>query len=486
VPSDARKITFDTAAIFAAKVISLLLGIVRLKYIAMYLGVSKFGIYTFALYFVAMFAIFFDAGLGQILTRDIAADRSRTQSYVFNSLVLKSFLIGATAILIAFAAFLSRFDRLTNEAIAFSLFITGVNSLTLIFTSVFQAYRKMQLVSIITIATDLSTSIAVITLLILGYGLFGLLVGSAIASLLVFFLAMFVCRGISGRFLSKVSYRLWSYFFKEGIPLAIAGFGIVLYLYVTSALLKYMQGDQAAGYYNAALKIITILTVIPSSFTPVVYPFFSELFNKDKNKLQPVLDASVRYMLIISIPLSVGTILIAKKLILTLYTPEFLPSVLPLQILIVSSLFSYAHVVFYTFFAAVNRQRFAMFVTIPTGILVAVVNYLLIPSFGIMVPSISLAAVEVIMFASAYFYLLHIGMRLNLYRMFSKPILSCLPMVLVVLLLSGYSVFIQVAAAIMTYGAAFYLFKGISEEDEVILERFLPVPIKRILLKKVK
>ncbi len=483
MPSQAKKITFDTTALFVAKVISMILGIIRLKYIATYLGVESFGIYTFATYFVAMFAIFFDVGLTQIITRDIAADRSRTQSYVFNSLLLKSLLIAATTILIVFATVLSRFDDLTNWAVAFSIFITGLNSLTLVFTSVFQAYRKMQLVSIITVATDLSTSIAVIALLIHGYGLFGLLVGSAIASLLVFLSALLLCRRTCGTILSRPVYGLWAHLLKEGYPIALGSLGIVLYLYVTSALLKYLQGNEAAGYYNAALKIIMILTVVPTSFTLVVYPFFAELFNNSKDKLQSVLEVSVRYMFVISIPLSVGTIIVAKKLILTLYTPAFLPAVLPLQILIVSSLFSYANYVLYAFFPAVNLQRFGMFITIPTGLAVAIVNYLLVPSMGILVPSISLATVEIILFISAYFYLLHMKVKLDLYKMFAKPLLSCLPMTLSIFLLLRFSIFIQVGVAIATYGIAFYIFKGIFREDRVILERILPSRIKKLILK---
>jgi O-antigen/teichoic acid export membrane protein len=485
MPSEARKITFDTAAIFTAKLISLLLGVVRLKYIAVYLGVGNFGIYTFAMYFVATFGLLFDVGVSQIITRDIAADRSRTQAYVFNGLALKLLLFVGTAILIVFATILSRFDGITNWAIAFSVFITGINSLTLVFTSVFQAYRKMRLVSIITVATDLSTSIAVIVLLIYGYGLFGLLVGSAIASFLVFVVTIFLYQKICGPIRPKLTRRLSSYLLNEGWPLALGGVGIVLYLNVTSSLLKYIQGDQAVGYYNAALKIIMILNVVPTSFTPVVYPFFSEIFNNSKEKLKSVLEVSVRYMIIVSVPLSVGTILVAKKLILTIYTPAFLPAVLPLQILIISSLFSYANYVFYTFFPAVKHQRFGTYITLPTGIAVVIANYLLIPSFGILVPSISLAAVEVILFIAAYLYLRHMKMTLNIYRMFAKPILSCLPMGLAVFLLSRFSVFVQVGAAIVTYGVAFYIFKGIFEEDRVILERILPAPIKELILRNI-
>lgn len=485
MPSEARKITFDTAALFTAKLVSLSLGLVRLKYIAVYLGVGTFGIYTFAMYFVAMFGIFFDLGLSQIITRDIAADRSRTQHYVFNAVILKLLLFLATATIIGLATLVSHFDRITNWAVIFSIFITGVNSLTLVFTSTFQAHRRMKLVSVITVATDLTTSVAVIALLVLGYGLFGMLLGSAIASFLIFLIAVGVYRGICGSLRSKPDRHLLAYLLKEGYPVALGSIGITLYLYVTAAMLKYIDGNVAAGHYNAAFKIITILTVIPTSFVPVVYPFFAELYRKDARKLQGVLQTSVRYMFVISIPLSLGTIFVAKELITTLYTIQFLPSVLPLQILIVSSLFGYANYVLFTFFPAVNRQQFGMYISIPMGLMVVIVNYLLIPSFGMLVPSISLAFVEFIMFTSAYLYLLHMKIKLNLYNMFAKPLMACIPMAAVVYLLSPVSIFIRVAAAIVTYAVTFYLLKGILAEDKTILENVLPSPIKEIVLRHI-
>lgn len=490
MPSQAKKITSDTAAIFIAKTISLLLGLLRLKYIAIYLGVETFGIYTFATYFVAMFSIFFDMGLGQILTRDIAADKSRTSEYLSSALLLKVLLFVATSIVIAGATYLSHFDVITNWAVAFSVFITGMTSLTTVFTGAFQAHREMKLISVITIATDFFTSVIVIVLLILNYGLYGLMAGSAVVSLAMFVITFL----LSYKFLnfSMVYHvrRLWGYLMREGFPVVVGVLGITLYLYATSALLKYLDGNVVAGYYNAALKIITILTVIPASFTLVIYPFFAELHVSDKGKLESVLNIAVRYMFTVSIPMAVGTIMVAKNLIATLYTTAFLPAAPALQILIISSMFGYGDYILYTFLPAINRQQFGMRITIPAGIIVAVVNYLLIPKFGLFVPSLSLAVVEIVMFVAGYFYLRRLQYSLSLTKIFLKPMLSCIPMAVVVyviskIFVSKFSVLIQIPVAAVVYATSFYLMKGLLEEDKLILEKILPSPIKEKILKHI-
>jgi len=490
MPSEARKITFDTGALFTAKIISLLLGLLRLKYIAIYLGVETFGIYTFATYFVAMFGMFFDMGLGQILTRDIAADKGRTSEFVSSALLLKILLFIATTVVIAGATCVSHFDALTNWAVAFSIFITGTTSMTTVFTGAFQAHREMKLISIITIATDFFTSVAVIILLIVGYGLFGLMAGSAIvafAMLIITYLLSFRYLNFSMVYHVK---RLWGYLLKEGFPVVIGGLGITLFLYVTAALLKYMEGNVIAGYYNAALKIITILTVIPTSFIMVIYPFFAELHVSDRQKLVSVLNIAVRYMFIISIPIAAGTIMVARNFVATLYTTAFLPSVPALRLLIISTMFSYGNNVIYTLFPAINRQQFGMYVTIPAGIIVAIANYLLIPKFGLLVPASSLAIVEVVMFVAGYLYLRRLRFSLPLRKIFVKPLLACIPMAMVVYFMSEifsskFTVMVQIPAAAVVYAVSFFLMGGILEEDKVILDKILPPPIIKIILKLV-
>ncbi len=480
--SEAKKIALDTSVIFAAKIISLLLGLVRLKFIAIYLGVETFGIYTFATYFVAMFSILFDVGLGQILTRDIAADKSKTSEYVSSALHLKLLLFIATSIIIASATYFSDFDALTNWAVAFSIFITGTTGMITMFTGAFQAHRMMKLISMVTIATDFLTSVAVITLLVMGYGLFGLMAGSALVSFAIFFLTIYLSKRLIGAAIHGFSVRLWKYLLWEGYPVAVGSLGITLYFYVTTALLKYIGGNVTAGYYNAALKLIMILTVIPVSFTQVIYPFFAELNNSKDQKLESVLNISVRYMFIVSIPIAAGTILIANKLIATIYTTAFLPTVPALQLLIISATISFGNYVLYSFFPAINRQRFTMYVTLPTGLIVAVTNYFLIPRFGLLVPAFSLVAVEFVMFFSAYFYLRRLHYTLYLRKIFFKPIIATIPMASVLILISGSSVLIEVPVAAVVYAISFYLMGGITKEDKPILEKILPVPLKQLML----
>lgn len=470
--------------LFTARVAGLALTLLRLKFVAVYLGVETFGIYTFATYFVMMFGVLFDLGLPQIITREIATDHSKTSSYIFNALLLKAVLVIGTSILIALITVFSGFGGLTNWAIFFSVIIVGTNSLTIVFVSSLQAHRKMKLVSLLSLATDITTSLVIIGVLWMGHGLRGLLIGSAIVGTLSLPVAYAICKKSLLLSPTAMDRSVWKHLLREGYPIAFSSLGISLYLYLTSTLLKYMKGDEIVGYYNAAFKIISILTLIPSTFVQVVYPFFSELYASGAEKLRSVLEVSVRFMLIISIPLSVGTILIADKLVVTLYTEAFRYATTPLRILMLANLLGYANWVLYTFLAAINQQRFGMYITLTAGIAVVIANYFLIPTLGLTAPSISLACVEFALFVGAFLYLRQMNMKLRLKKILLKPLLACLVMAVVVYLLTPFRMSVQIVSGIIIYTIAFLGLGGILEEDRPILERILPVPVKDIVLSK--
>ncbi len=110
-----KKITLDAAALFTGRAVGLLLGVVRLNYLASYLGVERFGLFNFAAYFVLLFQTLFDLGIAQLLTREIARETARSALLLGRALVLKA-AIGMLAAIIVFGAVAaSRFDAATMK-----------------------------------------------------------------------------------------------------------------------------------------------------------------------------------------------------------------------------------------------------------------------------------------------------------------------------------------------------------------------------------
>ena len=153
--SQTKKITLDTAAIFFGKAAGLLLGIVRLNFLARYLGVAGFGILNFATYYCSLFQVIFDFGISQLLTRELARDLSRSRELVGKTVTLKAVIVFASSLVLGLIAYISGFDRVTNWAVLLTTFAFAVNGISMVFLSAYQAHRRMVLVSIATMANDL-------------------------------------------------------------------------------------------------------------------------------------------------------------------------------------------------------------------------------------------------------------------------------------------------------------------------------------------
>jgi O-antigen/teichoic acid export membrane protein len=351
--------------------------------------------------------------------------------------------------------------------------------MTTTFYSAFQAHHKMKLVSALMLFNDIGTSVAIIVLIIQGYGLFAILWGTLLISMVNFLITWIAARKILGYFWSgRADKNLWRYLFKESYPIALSSVGVTMYLYLSSSLLKYLKGDELMGYYGAALKLIIIMSLIPAAFTQVMYPIFSELFAAGNEKLRSMLEISIRYILIISVPLSIGAILIADKLIVTVYSESFRPSIVTFQILMISNLLSYPNWLLYSFLSAIKKQRFQMYATLSTGIAIVLINYFFIPLYGLYVPSISLVGVEVILFIGALMYLTKTGYHLVPQTLLVKPVAAGLVMAVAVIATSSLPMSVQILIGGIAFITSFLFMGGLQPEDKKIFQNIFPDLIK--------
>ncbi|MEK9135542.1 MAG: oligosaccharide flippase family protein, partial [Bacteroidota bacterium] len=135
--SQTKKITLDTAALFFGRAVGLLLGIVRLNYLATYLGVANFGILNFATYFTALFQSLFDLGMAQLITREIARDPSRSGELLGRAVVLKMMIVVAASLLVGSVTIVSGFDAVTNWAVLLTTVALAINGISMVFLSAF-------------------------------------------------------------------------------------------------------------------------------------------------------------------------------------------------------------------------------------------------------------------------------------------------------------------------------------------------------------
>lgn len=109
---------------------------------------------------------------------------------------------------------------------------------------------------------------------------------------------------------------------------------ITVYTNLDTVMLGFMQSDIEVGYYNAAIKIKTILLSLVTSLGTVLLPRLSYCIQKnDKIQFQTLISKSIRFVFIIALPLTIFFILFAKETLIVLSGRDFIGATLAMQII---------------------------------------------------------------------------------------------------------------------------------------------------------
>lgn len=112
---------------------------------------------------------------------------------------------------------------------------------------------------------------------------------------------------------------------KPIIVLFSTQLAISIYVNLDVIMLNYLSNIQQVGYYSTALRIVKILLVVVTSLGVVLIPKIS-LLVKEKNKREVgvLIEKSINFILIISIPLMIGLTLVSNEIILLFAGEQFI------------------------------------------------------------------------------------------------------------------------------------------------------------------
>ena len=337
MPTLANSIAKNTTWLTLSYIFQKILAFIYFTLIARYIGANDIGIYTFAISLTTIVSIFIDLGLSNVLIREAAKDKTKTNQYLNNIITLKVVLAVLAYLLVFVIINLLHKGSLTMTMVYIAGLVMVLDSFTLTFFAVFRAWQNLKYESL---------GIAIGQILILVIGLLGTYLGSPLYILILALLAGSFFNFLYSLILlsSKLQLHLrlnWQKaillpLLKIAIPFALAGIFVRIYSYIDQVLLSILIGDKYLGWYSVPYKITFALQFIPAAFAAAIYPAMSEYYKNAKDKLANIYEKSMYFLLLLALPTAFGTALLADKLINFLYTSEYQPSIMALQIMIFS------------------------------------------------------------------------------------------------------------------------------------------------------
>jgi O-antigen/teichoic acid export membrane protein len=470
--SAVQRIARNTTLLLLSNVASFVLGFFFTMYVARHLAAEGFGVLSLATALTAIVGVFADFGLQMLMTRDIARDRSLAQKYLGNIAIIKILLSIITFGLIALTVKLMGYPFDTVRVVYFIGLSVVFNALGLMFYGVFRAYERMEFEALGLVLNGALT---------LAGAFYGISHGfSVVGFALIYLIASLITLGYSfvisiWRFAVpkiEVDLQFWKEALKQAWPFGLGLLLASVYAWIGAVMLSRMKGDEAVGLYTAAYRLVYMLQFIPLAYFSAVFPSMSRFHVTSKEFLRFTYERSFKYMLMIGIPIGVGTTVLGGKLILLIFGGEYYQSIILLQILGWSVAFLFVNGVFGSLFQSINRQMVALAIIAATTGLNVVLNIILIPRYGTTGASVALLAAAFSGFVISFVWSSRTGYGIpikSLFNILAKVSFASAVMFVFIFYLAGFYILALVPLAALLYFIVLLIIRGIDEEDLSLL-----------------
>lgn len=469
------KVAYNTIIQVVSKFIATALGLVAVAIMARYLGQAGFGEYTIIITYLSFFGIIADLGLTLVTVQMISrpgADENKILNNLFSlRFVTAVVFLGLAPLTVIFFPY-SPIVKIGVAITSLSFLCIALNQ---ILVGLFQKKLRMDKVSIAEVAGRVILVIFIIFSVKLNYGLLGIMVATVIASIINFSLHFIFSRAFVYIKL-QFDFSLWKDIVSKSWPLAITIVFNLIYLKADILILSLIKSQSEVGIYGAAYRVIDVLITVPFMFAGIILPILTlNWAKKNIAQFKKVLQRSFDFMVILALPMIIGTQFIANEMMTIIAGKEFSISGSVLKILIIAIGAIFLGCMFSHAIIALGKQKKIIGAYIFTSI-TALIGYLFfIPKFSYIGAAWVTIYSELIIALAAVYYVWKYSKFLPNLKIFIRSLAATVIMAIALYIIpssfysSGIGLMIFLSVAGIIYFAFLYLFKGITKNDIITL-----------------
>ncbi len=383
----ARNSAFVLGVQMVLKILAFLFNV----YVVRRLGDTHFGQYSAVMAYVAIFAIFTDFGMSPYAVREMAKDKKKTSWLLPNIIAIRVVLSLAITVIAPLSAL-----ALGKEGdMVLGILIASAGLVLYAFhgplDSALTARERLDYTSMFALINQLVFWGLGVFLLVQGLGFIGLVIASLSGVGLVALLSgwTLIKLGI-GQLVFSV--RSWHRLFMDALPFGISGISYVFMQRFDTVLMSFVLTDAAVGWYNAPWTLINMMLLIAQSIAIAMYPSMVRSHAEDPQSLHQVVWQSIKYLLIVCLPIAVGGMVLAERIIITLYENEFANSTPVLQIVLWALPSLFLLELLGRVANTLNLERPAARINVINAVITVALNLVLVPSLGIQGAALALVS----------------------------------------------------------------------------------------------
>lgn len=299
-------------------------GLVATVLVARLEGPNGLGRFQFAMTLTLLLSFLVQLGLQKLLVRELARRPEKTQASLDTAVAVS--IVGGlvfSAALYAVMAIVGAGASQTFLLVTAGLALT-VDSVTRVELSLFWALEQMRYEAVTVVIQEAVFVLGTIIALAAGFGPEGVMVAYLASRIVGAATAWGITvRRFGYRVAPRPSREIIAPLLRKTIPFAIDDALSLAYIRADAVLLGILQGPTAVGFYNAATNLVLYLNVLPRMLNLSLYPRMSRAWPDRPEELARLRDGSLRILGAISVPITVGSFLLADKIFPFVYGSGF-------------------------------------------------------------------------------------------------------------------------------------------------------------------
>lgn len=180
-----------------------------------------------------------------------------------------------------------------------------------------------------------------------------------------------------------------------------------IYTHLDTVMLGFMKTDIDVGYYNASVKIKTILVSIVTSLGTVLLPRASYYVeNGMMNEFNRITRKALSFVVVAATPMMIYFILFAKEGIFFLSGGAYAGSIIPMQLIMSTLLFiGITNILGIQMLVPLGKEKVVMYSEIAGAVVDVIINAILIPRFASAGAAIGTLVAEFVVLLVQYYAL---------------------------------------------------------------------------------
>ena len=442
--------------------------------IARYLGVSDYGIMNFAISFTGISVILMDLGISVHIVRHIATDYDSSSKYLGNAIPLKSILSFISFLITLVILIIMGSDELTIQITLLFTIERIFVSMTGLLNGALQAVEEGKYQAIGNILLNLLLLAFIIISILSNLGIYGITISYVLAN----FIVVIVQYLLVEKRISKPKFEFDREFCKKilllSIPFALTSFFGLILSSVDMLMLTNMIGSYANGLYSSAYKLISIFALIQTVYFTVIFPVMSRLFKNEKKLFVVSFEKSVKYLMLIVIPLSFAVMVYSTDIIILFFGEEYLMASSILSILMWTVSLGFLAGICLNLLNASHKEKTVTLNLMITALVNVILNLFLIPKYSYNGAAITTVLSDILSLVLFLYSVYKLGVLKN-----KKLLVDLLKIIIgsiilfISLIVLNLNMWVALPVGIIIYFTVIIVFKTFDDDDKYILNEIL-------------